>query len=136
MYQVQKLHPVKGWQPFANRLTAALAYAAADQLVENGSALPCNLRVEHAPDVAMSQLYIRHGEHAIKIDYVAGDEIAFTWYGPDRDYGFYFRKLTGKRAGRIVGRRPHWTEAPCKVSKIPPELRAWVMALQLKETSC
>lgn len=117
----------------ANRLTAEEAYDVVDELVAKGA--DRNLfQVQSVADaaVAVPGFYFKFGDYGVEIHSVGEFAICFGLSHPSWCSERYVRHLKGKQAGRITGRKFNGSDTPSRVSKIPSEVREWIMALEVR----
>ena len=132
MWQVKKT--VKFEQKvIANRLTAEEAYDVVDRLVAEGAAREL-FQVQSVADnsVAVIGFFFKKGDYGVTIHSVGQSAICFGLSHPNWCSERYVRHLKGKRAGHITGRKFNGNITPSRVSKIPPEIREWIMSLEVK----
>lgn len=130
MWQVKKTIRFEQ-QVVAHRLTAEEAYDVVDKLVAEGAARHL-FQVQSVADTAVPGFCFKKGDYGVTIHSVGEFAIRFGLSHPDWCSERYERHLKGSRAGKITGVKFNGNPNPSRVSKIPPEIREWIMSLEVK----
>lgn len=128
MWQVEKTVRFEQ-QVVTHCLTAEEAYDVVDELVSKGADRHL-FQVQSVPDkdVAVEDLFFKTGKYGVSLYWVRKEYIIFGISHPDWEPVRYkLRNGTIKGIARYKG-----APAP-RINKIPPQIREWIMSLEVPE---